>query len=164
MKIKNLMKNLITISLLLLVSTQASAFLVTDFDGKRIEVNDYLGDGRWTVVMLWQLNCVPCEIQKPAVEAFHNKYKSSKAHVLGLVMDGHEFIPEIKKFMDKKPVEFPSLVVFGDVFNDQVMEETGKRFPAAPGYIVYSPDGQLKLAINNTIEIEELLGYLETQF
>lgn len=158
------MKNLIAVTLLLLATTQAHAFLVTDFNGNRINVHDYVGDGRWTVVMLWQLDCAPCEKQKPAVEAFHNKYKESKAHVLGLVIDGHEYIPQIKQFMDKKPVGFPSLVVFGDVFNEQVMEETGKQFPAAPGYIVYSPDGELKLAINNLVEIDELLGYLETQF
>lgn len=158
------MKNLIAVTLLLLASMQAHAFLVSGFDGERINVQDYVGDGRWTVVMLWQLNCVPCEEQKPAMEAFHNKYKSSKAHVLGLVMDGHEYIPQIKQFIDKKPVEFPSLVVFGDVFNEQIMEETGKTFPVAPGYIVYSPDGQLKLAINNVVKIEELLDYLETKF
>ena len=158
------MKNLIAVALLVLASTQAHAFLVTDFDGQRIDVHDYVGDGRWTVVMLWQLNCVPCERQKPAVEAFHNKHKSSQAHVVGLVMDGHEYIPQIKQFVDKKPTAFPSLVVFGDVFKEQIVEETGKIFPAAPGYIVYSPDGQLKLAINNLIQIDELIGYLESQF
>lgn len=158
------MKSLIAATLLLVVSAQASAFLVSDFDGTRVDVHDYTGDGRWTVVMLWQLQCVLCEKQKPAVEAFHNKYKSSKAHVLGLVMDGHEYIPQIQQFMNEKPIEFPSLVVFGDVFRDQVLEETGKIFHVAPGYIVYSPDGQLHLAINNVVEIDELLGYLETQF
>lgn len=158
------MKNLIALILLSLVSTHANAFLVTDFDGKRISVHDYIGDGRWTVVMLWSLNCVLCEKQKPAIEAFHNKHKQSNAHVLGLVTDGHEYISQIEQFMNTKPVAFPSLVVFGDVFNEQVMKETGKPFPTSPGYLVYSPDGQLELAINNRVEIDELLGYLETQF
>ena len=158
------MKILIAVALLLLVSTQAHAFLVTDFDGNRIETDDYIGDGRWTVVMLWQLNCVPCEQQKPAIEAFHNKYKSTDAHVLGLVIDGHEYIPQIKQFMTQKPTAFPSLVVFGDVFSDQVMSETGKNFPAAPGYIVYSPDGTVKMALNSIINVEELISYLESQF
>jgi len=158
------MKKLIVIALLLLVSSQVNAFLVTDFDGKRIDVKDHIGDGRWTVVMLWQLNCVPCELHKPVVEAFHQKHKASKAHVLGLVIDGHEYIPQIQQFVDKQPTVFPSLVVFGDVFSQQIKEETGKNFPAAPGYIVYAPDGELKLAINNIVEVEQLIGYLETQF
>lgn len=158
------MRKFITVVLLLLVSVQANAFLVTDFDGNRIEVDDYIGNGRWTVVMLWQLNCVPCEQQKPAVEAFHDRHKSSNAHVVGLVMDGHEYIPQIQQFMSKKPTAFPSLVVFGDVFDDQIKSETGKHFPAAPGYIVYSPEGEIKLALNSIIEIDELIGYLESQF
>lgn len=158
------MKKLYVALLLLLVSAQAQAFLVTDFEGNRIEVNDYIGDGRWTLVMLWQLNCIPCEKQKPAVEAFHGKYQSTKAKVLGLVIDGHEYIPQIESFMTQKPTAFPSLVVFGDVFKDQIMKETGKNFPAAPGYLVYSPSGELKLAINSVINIDELIGYLESQF
>lgn len=159
-----IMRNIIAVLLLCAVLTPAHAFLVTDFDGGRIETDDFIGNGRWTVVMLWQLNCVPCEQQKPAVEAFHNKYKASKAHVVGLVMDGHEYIPQIKQFLDKKPTAFPSLVVFGDVFKDQIKSETGKHFPAAPGYIVYTPEGEIKMALNSIVEIDELISYLESQF
>ncbi len=145
-------------------SSQTQAFLVSDFKGNRVDVQDYIGGGLWTVVMLWQLDCIPCEEQKPAVEAFHNKYKSSSAHVVGLVMDGHEYMPQIQAFVDKKPTAFPSHVVFGDVFGDQIVKETGKDFPAAPGYLVYSPDGELKLALNSRININELIGYIENQF
>jgi len=158
------MKKLFAVAMLLLVSAQANAFLVSDFDGKRVNIHDYIGDGRWTVVMLWQLDCIPCEQQKPAVEAFHKRYKSSDAHVVGLVMDGHERVPAIKRFVSKKPTAFPSLVVYSDVFHKQIRDETGKRFPAAPGYIVYSPEGELKIAINNIVKIEDLIGFLETQF
>jgi len=142
----------------------ANAFLVSDFQGNRVEVNDYIGDGLWTVVMLWQLDCIPCEQQKPQVEAFHNRYKSSSAHVVGLVIDGHESMAQIQEFVDKKPTAFPSYVVFGDVFPDQIEKETGKIFPAAPGYIVYAPNGELKMAINRQININELISYLENQF
>ncbi len=158
------MKKLIAIVFFLITSSPANAFLVTDFEGMRVDVKDYIGDGRWTVVMLWQLNCVPCELHKPVVEAFHQKHKASNAHVLGLVIDGHEYMSQIQQFVDKQPTIFPSLVVFGDVFSQQIKEETGKHFPAAPGYIVYAPDGELKLAINNIVEVEQLIGYLESQF
>jgi len=164
------MMNRPTISALLLVAAMAftapvNAFLVSDFDGKRVETNDYIGDGLWTLVMFWQLNCVPCEEQKPVVEAFHKKHKTKSAHVVGLVLDGHEYMPQIKEFVAKKPTAFPSHVVFGDVFHDQIMEETGgKAFPAAPGYLVYSPEGKLELIINSPININELISYLENQF
>jgi len=145
-------------------SSHAQAFLVSDFEGNRVEVRDYFGNGKWTVVMLWQLDCIPCEKQKPAVEAFHDKYKSTAAHVVGLVIDGHEYMPEIKAFVKDKPTAFPSHVVFGDVFRDQILEETGKEFPAAPGYLVYSPKGELKMAIDRQVNINELISYIEDQF
>jgi len=143
---------------------QAKELLVSDFDGNRVDIKDYVGDGRWTIVMLWQLDCIPCEEQKPFVEAFHDKYKSSSAHVVGLVIDGHEYMPQIKAFVDKKPTAFPSHVVFGDVFQEQILEETGKSFPAAPGYIIYSPDGELEKAINSRVNINDLISYVENQF
>lgn len=142
----------------------AKELLVSDFDGNKVNVKDYIGDGRWTIVMLWQLDCIPCEEQKPFIEAFHDKYKSSSAHVVGLVIDGHEYMSQIKAFVDKKPTAFPSHVVFGDVFQEQIMDETGKAFPAAPGYIIYSPDGELDQAINSRVNINDLIGYVENQF
>jgi len=162
------MNRLINVTILVLSSfffmSQAQAFLVSDFEGNRVDVQDYIGDGRWTMVMLWQLDCIPCEEQKPAVEAFHNKYKSSSAHVVGLVIDGHEEMPKIKKFVAKKPTAFPSHVVFGDVFQEQIKKETGKIFPAAPGYILYTPDGKLVEAINNYVDINVLIKHIENQF
>jgi len=159
-------KNLIAALVLLvsIVPLNAQAFLVSDFSGNRVDVRDYTGDGRWTIVMLWQLQCELCEIQKPTIEAFHKKYKGSKAHVVGLVMDGHEYMPQIKQFVKEKPTLFPSHVVFGDVFGDQIQKETGKSFYTAPGYLVYSPDGELRMAINSRINIDELVGFLESQF
>lgn len=150
--------------ILLVVGPNANAFLVSDFSGNRVEVDDFVGEGRWTLLMLWQLDCVPCEEHKPAVEAFHQKYESSKAHVIGLVIDGHEYMPQIKSFYDANPTAFPSLVVFGDVFHEQILEETGKQFPVAPGYILYSPNGEIKLALNRLVDVDQLLAHIESQF
>lgn len=150
--------------ILLVFSANANAFLVSDFSGNRVEVNDFVGDGRWTLLMLWQLDCVPCEEHKPAVEAFHKKHESSNAHVIGLVIDGHEYMAQIKSFYDAKPTAFPSLVVFSDVFHEQILEETGKQFPVAPGYILYSPDGEMNLAVNRLVNVDQLLAHIESQF
>lgn len=162
------MNRLINVSFLILscffFSSQAHAFLVSDFEENRVDIQDYIGDGRWTLLMLWQLDCIPCEQQKPAVEAFHKKYNSSSAHVIGLVIDGHEEMNEIKKFVAKKPTAFPSHVVFGDVFQQQIEKETGKIFSAAPGYILYTPDGKLAEAINKYVDINVLIRHIENQF
>jgi len=161
MKNQLAVKTLLKVILLLSVTSHANAFLVSDFSSNKIELNDHMGNGRWTLVMLWQLNCVPCEKQKPAVEAFHNKYQSSKAHVIGLAMDGHQYMSEIEAFYKEKPTSFPSLVVFGDVFHDQIVAETGKIFPASPGYLLYDPDGKIVLSINHVVDIDVMIEYIE---
>jgi len=157
------MMRVVALFFCLSLAAPVQAFLVSDISGNRVDVSESMGDGRWTIVMIWQLECALCELQKPAVEAFHEKHQSHSAHVLGLVLDGHEYLPAINDFVSEKPTAFPSLVVFGDVFNQQIMQETGKHFPTAPAYIVYSPEGEMKLAINNRIEIDELLAYIETE-
>lgn len=157
------MKLLAVIVLMLSVSAPVNAFLVTDFDGGRINVKDHMIEGQWTLIMLWQLDCVPCEEHKPYIEAFHEKYTDTKASVVGLVIDGHDYMPLIKKFVAKKPTRFPSLVVFSDVFQQQITEETGKPFHFAPGYILYTPNGEIKAAINHRVDIEQLMPYLEAQ-
>ncbi len=143
--------------------TPVHAFLVSSVQGERVDIKSLTGNDRWTVVMIWQLNCLPCEEQKPALEAFHRKHQSGSAHVVGLVLDGHEYLQEINRFLEEKPTEFTSHVVFGDVFAQQIVEETGKHFPAAPGYIVYAPNGELVAAINSQVNVDELLSYIETQ-
>lgn len=158
-----MMKKLIA-TILLMLSVNAQAFLVTDFSGTRVNVRDIAGDGRWLVVALWQLECVLCEQQKPSIEVFHEKFKSTNAHVVGLVTDGHEYMAEIELFVQQRPTTFPNYVVFGDVFKQQMLEETGKLFHTYPGYLLYSSDGKLFKAINSKINIDELLAFIETQF
>lgn len=162
-RVESMFKKLIA-AVLFVVSVNANAFLVTDFSESRVNVRDIAGDGRWMIVALWQMQCVLCEQQKPSIEAFHQKYKNSNAHVVGLVTDGHEKMIDIQQFVRKRPTTFPNYVVFGDVFTEQILEETGKQFHTYPGYLLYTPDGKLFKAINSAINIDELLLYLETQF
>jgi len=157
------MKVVLSAVLFFVLAAPAQAFLVTDMDGNRVDVRDQIGNGQWTLVMMWQLNCPPCEVHKPSIEAFHEKYNSNGAHVIGLVIDGHEYMPEIKKQFKKSPVDFPSLVVYGDVFPQQMMEETGKLFETAPGYIFYTPDGEIDFSVNRMVDIDELIAYLESR-
>ena len=128
---------------LLLVASPVHAFQLESLKSERVNLNDYVGDGRWTLVMFWSTDCIPCEEQKPMIEAFHQDHHKIDARVVGIALDGMENYAGIKKLVDHHSPSYPNLVVFTDVFHRQYKELTGKGFRATPSYLLFSPDGQL---------------------
>ena len=118
-------------------------FLMQSLDGERVDLHDYVGNGQWTLVMLWTTDCIPCEEQKPMIEEFHSTYKDSVARVVGLALDGPSKQNEIDKLVAHHQPSYTNLVAFDDVFVRQFSEETGKSFSVTPTYMLYRPDGTL---------------------
>jgi len=135
------MRALLPTLVLLLVSSVASAFELQRMDGVRTNVDDHVGDGRWTLVMLWTTDCVPCERQKPMIGAFHDAHAERDAHVIGIALDGPAALPEIRRIVDRHAGSYPTLVAFDDVFAEQFAALTGRAFRATPTYLLYTPDG-----------------------
>jgi thiol-disulfide isomerase/thioredoxin len=137
---------------MLLVGSPASAFQLESLKSERVNLNDYVGDGRWTLVMFWSTDCIPCEEQKPMIESFHQKHHRIDARVVGIALDGMENYAGIKELVDHHEPTYPNLVVFTDVFYRQYKGLTGKDFRATPTYLLYSPDGQLAGSKTGKIE------------
>lgn len=131
------------IAALLIVSTAASAFQMQTLQDTRSNLHDYVGDGRWTIVMFWGKDCVACEAQKPMLEAFHQKYSQSRAKAIGVSIDGMENIAYIRQNIAKHQTSYLNLAVLTDVFEWQFKQETGKQYRLTPTYLLYFPDGKL---------------------
>lgn len=141
---------------LLLTAGQAQAFQLQAMDASRVNLNDYVGGGEWTLVMFWSTDCIPCEQQKPMIEAFHRDHEGRDARVVGIALDGLEARDEIQSLIDRHHPSYPNLVVFTDVFHRQYKELTGKDFRATPTYLLYNPAGELAGARSGVIERELL--------
>ncbi len=138
--------------MLLLASGQAQAFQLQAMDASRVNLNDYVGGGEWTLVMFWSTDCIPCEQQKPMIEAFHRDHAGRDARVVGIALDGMEAREQIQSLIDRHHPSYPNLVVFTDVFQRQFKELTGKDFRATPTYLLYNPAGELAGARSGVIE------------
>lgn len=137
------------------------AFQLESLQSERVNLNDYVGDGRWTLVMFWSTDCIPCEEQKPMLEAFHQDHMNKDAAVVGIALDGIDQLDEIEVLIKRHDPSYPNLVVFTDVFHRQFKELTGKDFRATPTYLLYAPDGSLAGARAGPIErqtIEEIVS------
>lgn len=126
---------------LLLTAAPLHAFQLQALNADRVNLNDYVGNGRWTLVMFWSTDCIPCEEQKPMIEAFHSDHHDKDAQVVGIALDGMQNIGGIQKLVDHHSPSYPNLVVFSDVFHRQYQELTGKSFRATPTYMLYDPSG-----------------------
>jgi len=146
---------------LALAANPVAAFQLQSLQAERVNLNDYVGDGRWTLVMFWSTDCIPCEEQKPMIEAFHRDHVNKDASVVGIALDGIDQIDAIEVLIDRHDPSYPNLVVFTDVFHRQFKELTGKDFRATPTYLLYAPDGTLAGARAGPIErktIEDIVA------
>ena len=142
----------LTLVSMLLGTGLVQAFQLQSMDASRVDLNDYVGGGRWTLVMFWSTDCIPCEQQKPMIEAFHHDHEAVDARVVGVALDGMEARAEIQKLVERHNPSYPNLVVFTDVFHRQFKELTGKDFRATPTYLLFDPSGKLAGARTGMIE------------
>ena len=133
------------------------AFQLQSLQAERVNLNDFVGDGQWTLVMFWSTDCIPCEQQKPMIESFHRDHAEKQdAAVVGIALDGIEQLDEIEVLIKRHDPSYPNLVVFTDVFHRQFKELTGKDFRATPTYLLYAPDGSLAGARTGQIDRETI--------
>src|SRR5438105_690011 len=82
----------------------APEFALPDVAGKTHRVGEYLGQGQWTVVAVWSVDCVICRRELPELAFFRD------ARVLGIAIDGVEERERIKAFVRELGLGFPSLI------------------------------------------------------
>ena len=141
----------------------ANAFEMQTLEDERTNLHEYVGNGRWTVVMLWGANCKACEEQKPLLEAFHQKYKDTRAHAIGVSIDGMENIEYIRKNIAYHGTSYTNLAALTDVFNWQFEKETGVSYTRTPTYLLYAPDGSLAGVNSGKLKFEVLEQILEEE-
>ena len=148
---------------LLAVALPTSAFELQRLNAERVDLGDFVGNGRWTLVQLWTTDCIPCERQKPMLEAFHRDHVDSDARVVGIALDGPAAIEEIERVVARHAPSYTTLVAFDDVFARQFAELTGRDFRATPTYLLFRPDGAYAGVHTGPIERERVEAILAAE-
>ena len=141
---------------LLLAASGSHAFELQRLDGVRVNLDDLVGGQRWTLVQLWTTDCIPCERQKPMLEAFHRDHVERDARVIGIALDGPGAMAEIETVVARHQPSYTTLVAFDDVFAEQFVGLTGKEFRATPTYLLYTPEGAFGGAHRGPIDLERV--------
>jgi peroxiredoxin len=112
-----------------------------DLDGKTHNVNEFIGHGKWTVVVAWAHDCHICAREMHEMTAFHNAHRDKDAIVLGVSVDGFELAREARRFVSTHKLPFVNLIAEP---RQEVMEKFGAgRFVGTPTFYVFNPQGEI---------------------
>lgn len=109
-----------------------------DMDGKDRNANEFIGKGKWTVVVVWSADCPICKREIYHMTFFHDDHRKKDATVLGLSIDGYENRQKAIGFIQDQSLNFPNLI--GGI--DEPTRFSGTMFIGTPTYFVFTPEGQ----------------------
>lgn len=111
------------------------------FDGKPHNVNEYIGHGKWVVVVTWAHDCHICGDEIHHMADFHQAHKGRDATVLGVSIDGYDQATLARAFADRYKLPFPNLIAEP---SQEVMTQFGAgEFVGTPTYYIYNPQGKI---------------------
>lgn len=126
------------------VSAEMKGF--EDFSGKPQVLENYLGKGKWLIVMMWASDCHICNREAHQYVDFHMIHSDTDATVLGISLDGASRKKAAEKFIKRHSVDFPNLIAESEFVANYYRTATGQFFAGTPTFLIYSPDGELKAA------------------
>ena len=140
------------------VSAEMKGF--EDFNAKPQVLENYLGKGKWLVVMMWASDCHICNKEAHQYVDFHLVHSDTDATVLGISLDGESRKKAAENFIKKHAIDFPNLIAEPEFVSKVYQNYTGQYFAGTPSFLIFSPSGELKAAQAGavpTVLIEEFI-------
>lgn len=120
-----------------LAGAEAPDLVLKDLSGKDRNINEYIGQGRWTIVPVWSADCPICRREMYHMTFLYEEHKHEGTLVLGLSIDGYEQRDKVQDFVDEQSINFPTLI--GDPRDASRI--SGRPFGGTPTYYFFAPNG-----------------------
>ena len=88
----------------------APSVVLRDLNGRERNLNEFVGHGKWTVVVAWAHDCRICDREIGEMVLFHNAHSKKDASVLGVTLDGAKKLPQARAFVKRHKLPFVNLV------------------------------------------------------
>jgi len=141
--------------------TTASWAAFKDFDGKAHQLTDYIGKGKWTVVMFWASDCRVCNAEIGQYIQFHQDHKDKDASILGVSLDGQSGIAAAQDFIKRHAVPFPNLLGEPEDIANLYQDLTSNSWVGTPSFLVYNPQGKLLAAQAGAVPPELIEKFIQ---
>ena len=132
---------------------------VFSVDGVAANVNQYIGQGKWTVVVIWAHDCPVCNAEIEQMTFFQDDHANKDATVLGISVDGLKDKDKAADFIKRHELNFPNFVIEPDFH--QLLKFGGGRFVGTPTFYIYSPAGELEAKSVGPVDPEAIEKFIE---
>ncbi len=132
-----------------------------DFNGKPQVLENYLGKGKWLVVMMWVSDCHICNREAHQYVDFHLVHSDTDATVLGISLDGESRKKAAEEFINKHSIDFPNLIGEPEFVANVYQKYTGQFFSGTPSFLIFSPEGELKAAQAGAVPTELIEDFIK---
>ena len=150
---------LLTLSAAVLAQSDGLS-VFSDLDGEPKQLEEYTGDGKWLVVMIWASDCHICNLEAPTYDAFHKAQQDKGISVLGITMDGEEKKAAAKTFIERHKLSFPNLIGEPGMVGLYYAAMTQESLRGTPTFLVYDPDGKLAAAQPGAVSVEAIERFI----
>ena len=111
---------------------------ITDLEKAPVELADYVGQGKPTVIAIWATWCQPCHMELDHMKAYLDKWENEYgATVLAISVDKRHLVPRIKPLVSRKGWQYDILVDSDGKLQSQL------GFRSIPQMYVLDGDGQV---------------------
>jgi thiol-disulfide isomerase/thioredoxin len=111
-------------------------------DGVTYHLKDFIGKGRWTVMVVWGAKCPACLEEMPDVQGLYDRRDKTGIDILGLAIDYPSFdfpdIQEVQLYEEDNFITFPNLLIDYQVFTDLGLG----RLKGTPTIVILNPEGK----------------------
>ena len=134
---------------------------VQTLDGKTSSLAAQINAGHVTYVLLWTTYCDHCKRDYAGLSQFQGRHHGKDAEVLGVALDGYAARDTVRRFMDGKPFDFPTVLAEPEAVKQAFEAATGERFTGTPSYLVFNPARELAAAHSGNLDARALENFLE---
>ena len=129
-------------------------------DGDESSLERHLGQGKWSVIMMWAHDCHVCNQEAESYAQFHEAHRETDAHVLGVSLDGAANRAGAEAFIERHDLPFPNLIGEPQRVMLKYLMLTQSQFRGTPSILLYDPAGKLRAAQAGAVPTASIEAYI----
>lgn len=138
---------------------RAPSIELLGLDGRPHNTDEFIGHGKWVIVMFWSHDCDISDREIHEMIGFHANHRDIDAIVLGVSIDGIDNIASARAFAVKQALPFTNLIT--DPEEELMKRFGGGRFFGTPTYYFYDPIGRIVARKIGPIDKEDIEAFIE---
>jgi hypothetical protein len=143
--------------------SEANLGLLQDFAGNDRMLEEYAGQGKWLVVMLWTSYCRISNANIDAYNTFYQTHDLEDLEFVGVSLDGLKGKDDAKRFIEKHDVAFPNLLGELNPVSAFYAVLTGRFAVSTPSFLIFSPDGKLLAQQSGAVPPQLIADFIDSQ-